>query len=258
MANSVSASLVLYKTPSHIVERAINCILESGVEMLWIIDHSPVNTLQVQIPKDSRVLYRHMLNKGYGAGNNIALRESLEKGFKYHIVMNPDVYWKENVVEILTHYMNHNQETALVMPKVLFPDGTFQLQAKFLPTARDMIMNRLGFRKKQYAYITGILKDAKEPVVMPFLSGCFMFLRIDALKNIGLFDERFFMYCEDMDLSRRINEKFKTVYYPGTSIYHDYGRASRHNPLLFIRHSISALKYFYKWRKHKRLNKNET
>jgi GT2 family glycosyltransferase len=74
-----------------------------------------------------------------------------------------------------------------------------------------------------------------------------MFIRTKIFKEIGLFDERFFMYLEDTDLCRRIGEKYKTIYYPEAIVYHEYAKGSyRSNELLKI-HIESAIKYFNKW-----------
>jgi hypothetical protein len=82
---------------------------------------------------------------------------------------------------------------------------------------------------------------------VPYLSGCFMFIRTEVLKKVGLFDERFFMYLEDTDLPRRIHRVSKTVYYPGVSIYHEYGKGSYKNPKLLKYHLDSVIKYFNKY-----------
>jgi len=82
---------------------------------------------------------------------------------------------------------------------------------------------------------------------VPFLSGCFMFFRTQVLKDIGLFDENIFMYMEDIDINRRIHAKYKTIYYPNVSVYHEYERGS-HKNLRLLRISIeSSIKYFNKW-----------
>lgn len=82
---------------------------------------------------------------------------------------------------------------------------------------------------------------------VPYLSGCFMFLRVSVLKEVGLFDERYFMYLEDTDLSRRIHKKYKTIYYPFVHIIHEYSKGSYKNIKLLIYHIHSAIKYFNKW-----------
>jgi GT2 family glycosyltransferase len=82
---------------------------------------------------------------------------------------------------------------------------------------------------------------------VPFLSGCFMFFRTEALREVGLFDERFFLYTEDTDLTRRVNSRFRTVYFPDVSIYHHHARGSYNDFWLMMRNAQSAIRYFNKW-----------
>ena len=82
---------------------------------------------------------------------------------------------------------------------------------------------------------------------VPSLSGCFMFMRCSVLKQVGGFDERYFMYAEDLDLCRRIGEVSKTIFYPKVSIIHEYGKGSYKNKKLLKYHIISVIKYFNKW-----------
>jgi hypothetical protein len=74
-----------------------------------------------------------------------------------------------------------------------------------------------------------------------------MFLRSSVLKQVGLFDERFFMYMEDVDLCRRIGNKSRTMYYPDTFLFHGYTKGSYKSFDLALAHLQSAMKYFTKW-----------
>jgi hypothetical protein len=74
-----------------------------------------------------------------------------------------------------------------------------------------------------------------------------MFLRVNAIKEVGLFDERFFLYAEDIDFTRRMHEKYDTLFYPKVSVYHTFTRGSRKEFKLMIIHIISIIKYFNKW-----------
>ncbi len=94
---------------------------------------------------------------------------------------------------------------------------------------------------------------------VPSLSGCFMFIRTDVLKQIGGFDKRFFMYAEDLDLCRRVGEVTRTMYYPEVSVFHEYEKGSYKNRKLLKYHICSVIKYFNKWgwvidRKRKKRN----
>ena len=82
---------------------------------------------------------------------------------------------------------------------------------------------------------------------VPFLSGCFMALRVDALRRIGLFDERFFMYAEDADLTRRMAGSYRTTYFPEASVTHDHAMESYRNYRMLWIHIESIILYFNKW-----------
>jgi GT2 family glycosyltransferase len=82
---------------------------------------------------------------------------------------------------------------------------------------------------------------------VPNLSGCFMFLRVETLRDAGVFDNKIFMYLEDIDLNRRIHQMYKTIFYPSVEIYHEYNKESYRNIKLFKYHIISTLYYFNKW-----------
>ena len=71
--------------------------------------------------------------------------------------------------------------------------------------------------------------------------------RVKALKEIGLYDDRFFMYFEDWDISRRMNQKYKTIYFPKVAIYHGYESGANKNLRLFKIFVESAIRYFNKW-----------
>jgi len=82
---------------------------------------------------------------------------------------------------------------------------------------------------------------------VPFLSGCFMLLRTEALQKVGLFDERFFLYFEDTDLSRRIHQQFRTVFFPDATIQHIHERKSYKEFKQLWYHIKSSIYYFNKW-----------
>lgn len=82
---------------------------------------------------------------------------------------------------------------------------------------------------------------------VPSLSGCFMFMRVDVLRKIGGFDERFFMYAEDLDLSRRIGTISDTIFNPNIIVMHGYDKGSYKSWKLLRFHIFSVFKYFNKW-----------
>ena len=247
----ITASIVTYHHHFKDIRKVIECILSSPVSILYIIDNSSNDRLRELAKISAKIKYIHSVNLGYGAGHNIAIRESIDIGATYHIVVNPDIYFEEGVIEKLIIYMNKYSEVGLVMPRVLYPNGELQYLCKLLPTPFDLLFRRfLPWRryveKKNEKYELRFTNYSREMEV-PSLSGCFMFVRIAVLKKVGGFDERYFMYAEDLDLCRRIGKVSRTMYYPNVVVYHEYAKGSYKNRRLLRYHLSSVVKYFNKW-----------
>jgi GT2 family glycosyltransferase len=220
---------------------------------LFLIDNSPTNELKhlfAEFLKDDRVEYIfNNKNLGFGAAHNVVLRRIVKKS-TYHLVLNPDVTFEQNVLPSIYNYMENNSDVGLLMPKVLYPNGRIQHICKLIPSPSDLIFRRflpsLLFKKQLNNYdlrFTGY----NHLMEVPVLSGCFMFMRTAVLAKAGFFDERFFLYLEDTDLSRRFYMVAKNIYYPAVEIIHDHERGSYKNLKLLYIHSKSAIQYFNKW-----------
>lgn len=252
MQTEITASIVVFKNNPVYLSKAIASFLTGApLGKLFIVDNSSDDSLRPLCEGD-RIWYFFVgENLGFGAAHNIAIRKAMEKNNPYHLVLNPDVFFEETVLNNLFKFMDDHPGIGLAMPKVLYPDGRPQYLCKLLPSPLTLIARRLGSklkivhtRNQQYE-----LQFSGYDRIMdvPFLSGCFMFLRMEALKKVGLFDESIFLYTEDMDLTRRIHRHFRTVFYPHATIYHYHERASYRNLRTFLHHVTSAITYFNKW-----------
>lgn len=223
----ITASIVLYKTKISDLKRVIDSFfLAQNLDLhLFLVDNSPTDEL-----KKIKEEYHHFsvtyifnnANLGYGKAHNIAIRKSMEMEAIYHIVLNPDIGFGAEVLRALFHYMQENLEVGNIMPKITYPDGQVQYLCKFLPTPMDLILRRfIPFKKwkEKRNQIYELHATGYDKIMnIPNLSGCFMFLRTSALKEVGLFDENIFMYLEDIDLNRRIHRKYQTIFYPFVSV----------------------------------------
>ncbi len=259
----ITASIVSYHHRLSELKKVIDCVLSENVETLYIVDNSSDDRLRELEGMSDRIRYIHSINRGYGAGHNIAIQEAIELGSTYHAVVNPDIYFEKGVLEQLKVYMEGHQEVGQIMPKVYYPNGELQYLCKLVPAPLDLIFKRFLpgslIEKRMHKFqlrFTGYDKIMN----IPYLSGCFMFFRVSALKEVGLFDERFFMYPEDIDITRRMHEKYETIFYPEVSIVHAHAAASRTNFKMLKIHMLNMIKYFNKWgwvfdAKRKRINK---
>ena len=145
MNKIITASIVLYKNDKIILLSAINSFLNTNLDIeLYLIDNSPNDNLR-NVVNDKRVFYIHNpTNPGFGAGHNIALRLSLTSMSKFHLVLNPDVYFSPGTLEEIVDYMDANPNIGNLMPKVIYPDKTLQYLCKLLPTPYDWIGRRFN------------------------------------------------------------------------------------------------------------------
>jgi len=189
-------------------------------------------------------------NIGYGAAHNIAVRQTIEQNTPYHLVINPDISFNPNILATIEQFMDANHNIAHLMPKVYYPNGETQYLCKLIPTPFDLLFRRFlpeSWTKKHTAKFELRVSGYDKLMDVPYLSGCFMFLRTEALKEVGLFDERFFMYPEDIDLTRRLTKKHRTVFFPNVSIIHHHAQSSYVNLKMLYIHITNMAKYFNKW-----------
>lgn len=251
---NLTASVVLYQNSYSQIKKVIQSFLLSSpiLHQLIVVDNSPNNDLK-DLNEDSRIVYIHNpSNPGFGAAHNIAIKKSIEFGAKYHLVLNPDVYFDHNVIPKLIKFMDQNPDVGNVMPKVYYPDGSTQFLCKLLPTPYDWIGRRFNpFRslvEKRNQIFELRFTNYDQQMDVPYLSGCFMFLRTSAIKDVGLFDENIFMYGEETDLCRRLNTAgYRTVFNPKVSIIHEFQKGSHKSWRLTWIGIKSAIYYFNKW-----------
>ena len=247
----ITASIVSYHHRLNELKKVIDCVLAEQVDKLYIVDNSSDDRLRELEGTSDRIRYIHSINRGYGAGHNIAIQEAIELGSTYHVVVNPDIYFEKGVLKKLETYMDASSSVGLVMPRILYPDGELQYLCKLLPSPSDLLFRRfLPWKKyveKKNRNYELRFTDYNQEMEVPSLSGCFMFIRTSVLKQVRGFDERYFMYAEDLDLCRRIGEVSRTMYYPFVSVFHKYEKGSYKNRKLLKYHICSVVKYFNKW-----------
>lgn len=250
----ISASIVLFKQDYSQFEELLEVLLSPSLDMhVFLIDNSPTNQIKSALPSHDRLSYFFCgRNLGYGGGHNVALREVSGKS-TYHLILNPDIQLDTESIQKMIRFMNFHPNTGLMIPRVLYSNGEHQNTIKLLPTPFDLILRRFlpGFVQyrfqKRFDWYEMKQKDLNQTFEVPQVSGCFMFIRTNVLDYIGFFDERFFLYLEDTDFTRRINMLFQTLYYPEVSIIHRHERGSYKSKRLLKYHILSAFSYFNKY-----------
>lgn len=185
-------------------------------------------------------------NLGFGKGHNVVL--SLLNS-EYHCIMNPDILFMEDAFPAILKYMDENQEVGMVIPNIINEKGERQLVYRKELTVFDMFI-RMFCRKlfpKRIKEHTLQYEDYTKPFQVPFGQGSFLVIRTDLFKKLGGFDDGYFMYLEDADLCKRVNQVSKLMYFPGASVIHKWEKGSHKNKTLFKYHVKSMKYYFDKW-----------
>lgn len=250
----VNGSIVLYQNDIKELHRTIECTLASEtLNKLYLIDNSSTDNLKILREIDTqRIVYLFQNNNlGFGKGHNIAIKESLQSQISYHLVINPDIYFDHGTIESMVHYMSQDSNIGMLMPEILNEDQTVQNLPKLLPTPLSLFMRKSTFLKTYHKRFLDHyeLRFVKRNQIynVPILSGCFTLLNLGAIKEVGLYDDNFFMYFEDWDLSRRMHELYKTVYYPNVSVTHGYESGANKSRRLLKIFVDSYITYFNKW-----------
>ena len=254
-----TACIVTYNTDQKELAQIISCFQKTKLKFkLWISDNSEEDSLRSFINNisDNRIEYIfNNSNNGFGSGHNVVLKKLMDSNYnekaEFHIILNADIVFEENTIEKMVDYMRKNSEIGQIGPKIYESSGEVNKSCRLLPTPLNLIFRRFFpiksiVDKMDYNYEMRWC-DYNSIMEVPILSGCLMFIRTDILKNVGMFDTRYFMYMEDYDLCRRIGQKYKVIFYPEVKIIHKHGKASYKTRKMMMAHINSAIKYFNKW-----------
>ena len=248
----VTISIVTYKTDVEELKKCLESLVSEKISKIYIVDNSRMEYLKELCKGFLKVLYFPSDNVGYGAAHNIAIKDALNAGSRYHLVLNSDVYFEPDIIDRLIEYMEEkgNQDIALVQPNVIFPDGSPQYTCRLLPTPANLIFRRFlpkrMVSKMNYRYMLKF-NNHKQEMNVPYHQGSFMFFRTSCFEKVGLFDERFFMYPEDIDITRRMHKLFRTMFWPGVTVVHAHRAASYKSKKMLMIHTTNMIKYFNKW-----------
>lgn len=244
----LTGSVVLFCNPVDQLRRLFDSVRESVCFVDFIVvDNSPTSML-MGLVYEYGFTYIHLPNNpGFGAAHNHAFRQT--KNSSVHFIINPDVVFDSSCISKCAQFMEANSDVSCVVPKVYYPDGQLQRLCKLLPTPLNLFSRRFFkalANKLDYDFELRWF-DYNYLVDVPYVSGCFMAIRSSSFKKINGFDENFFMYLEDLDLSRRLLALGRVVFNPEIVVIHEFAKQSFKNKKLLFCHIGSALKYFNKW-----------
>jgi GT2 family glycosyltransferase len=248
---AITASIVTYKTSRDELEKCIDSLRVNEINTIFISDNSPSNELKFFCEHFQQVVYIYNNgNIGYGAGHNVAIRKAKEMNADYHLVINSDVYFAQDIIAKIMTYMEENIDVAQLIPNVVYPNGELQYVCRMLPTPANLVFRRFLpkriVEKMNNKYLLEF-DDHKRAINIAYHQGSFMFFRVKCFEKVGLFDERFFMYPEDIDITRRMYKYYRTMFWPEVTIVHAHRGASYNNKKMLMIHMVNMIRYFNKW-----------
>lgn len=264
--NRLSISIVLYHTSLDMLSTCMQHyhqairLLPTGTQVqLYIVNNSHAQDGTVieawlrqwtgEIPW---VYIASAKNGGYGYGHNLAIKQSQAE---YHIVSNVDVYVDEQALKLACLYMDQHPHIGLLSPDVVDLKGRRYYLCKQNPSLTTALMRRspvflqntlfkgtLDTFENRHLDYDQVIED------FDFPTGCWMFFRRSVLACLKGFDERYFLYCEDADIGRRLKRISHLAYVPQVKCCHAWQRASKHSWRLWLTHIRSLLRYKWKFK----------
>ncbi|BAC91731.1 glycosyltransferase [Gloeobacter violaceus] len=188
-------------------------------------------------------------NLGFGKANNLAVEYFPSQ---VYALINPDVVFQPETILKLHGILVASRDVAIVCPKLLYPDHTVQPSVRTFPTftyflLRSLIGEKLQRKLYSFSYYYEHLYNFEIPCEVDWGIGAFMMVSGDYISKYGLFDERFFLYFEDVNLCLNAwRNGFRVLFDPQATAIHKYQRASTRSPFNYLRllHTVSAFKFF--------------
>ncbi|MEX1198733.1 MAG: glycosyltransferase [Pseudohongiellaceae bacterium] len=273
MSGSLSISIVVYHLDSSVLKRlltslaqAVRTAQEAGclnTATLTLVDNAEddrnESTLAALLEEQAPTPWQATLetghgNIGYGRGHNRVISEA---DSDFHLILNPDVFLAPDALAVALAHFGTHPHTVAVAPAITDGEGRREYACKRYPSVLDFLLRgfapaflRRRFSSRLARYEMQDLPDDRPTQDIPIISGCCMLFRSAALRELGGFDPRYFLYFEDFDLSMRAHPPGPLTYLPDMHITHLGGNSARkglRHILLFAR---SGVRFFrdHGWR----------
>ena len=245
-------SMVLYNNSFDEIKKIINEIRKINlIYKICIVDNSPSSMIGKELVAKEDIDYiKNEKNYGFGKGHNVVINRYKDIT-KVFLLLNPDIEIKSKDIEKACNYLINNKDVGLLSPKVKHENVSKHLfsTCHLIPSPAQLFLKRFCYVLfKEYIDNYNLtFMDENEINFVPNLSGCCLFVKSKIFNEIGGFDERYFLYMEDVDFVRRVAEKYKTLYFPQISVAHTRNSLSYKEIKFLLIHIKSAIKYFNKW-----------
>ncbi len=249
----ISVVIVNYNVKEYLAQalHSLQRALKGIPHEIFVVDNASVDGSPAYIRKHFPEV--HLLeskkNLGFARANNLALQKV---SGEYVVLINPDTVVQEDTFHKLLQFFKQTPDASAATCKIINPDGTFSVDCRHaIPTPMIAFwkvtgLSRIFPRSRIFGQYNLTYLDPNEIYAVPAISGSFMMIKKKVLDTVGHFDERFFMYCEDIDLCHRINlAGYKIYYVPTTQIIHYKGESTKKNNLDYVITFNKALYQFF-------------
>lgn len=230
---------------------SVRVALEGLRGEVFVVDNaSPDHTLQLVGRNHPWVeLIASPRNGGFAYGNNLALRRA--RG-RYALTLNPDTLLPPDALQRMVAFMDDHPEAGAAGPRLVMADGRLDRACRRgFPTPEAAFyrlagLSRLFPRSRRFGAYNLTYLDERATAEVDSVCGAFMLVRAEVLRQVGLLDERYFMYGEDLDWAFRIKRAgWKVYYYPAVEVQHLKGQSSRQHSSRMLGHFYESMRIFY-------------
>lgn len=227
---------------------------DAGSAEIILVDNAStdgtVETVRAQFP-EVRVLAKSE-NSGFAAANNDALRLA---GGRFLLLLNPDTIVPQGALQAMVRFMDDRPDAGVVGCRLVNPDGSAQHSVRAFPTVRAALhqftaIRHLGLFRKHYNTYRQKEFDYSHTAECDSVMGAAFLTRREVLEAVGLLDERYFMYYEEVDFCKRVRDSGRKVYYfPDVSVTHLAGQSAHYDRrLASVSRMRSLVRYFARHR----------
>jgi GT2 family glycosyltransferase len=226
----------------------------SSLEVVVVDNHSSDGSPKAVAEQFPQVtLIRNGTNLGFARGNNLGITQT---NSRYVALVNSDVVVLPGCLNRLVEYMDAHPEVGLCGPRILNPDGSLQPSCRKKPRLWGSLCTTFSLHQlfRRSCFFSGPFMNFfahDRELEVDVLSGCFWMASREAIREVGLLDEAFFMYAEDLDWCKRFhNAGWGVKFFPGAEAIHHGGKSSENAPVqFFVEMQKANLQY---WQKHHR------
>lgn len=224
---------------------------------IWVVDNGSTDQSQQMVTSEFAhvSLIESTHNGGFSYANNLAIRPLLNRADapEYVMILNPDTVVEPGAFDILLEYVRAHPDVGAVGPRLLLPDGSLDLACRrSFPTPEVSLwrmtgLSRLFPQSRRFGRYNMTYMDPRETIEVDSLVGACMMMPMSVVREVGLLDETYFMYGEDLDWCYRFRMYGWRIVYVADAVVHHIKRASsRQRPAQSIRNFYDAMRIFFR------------